>query len=79
MKAQNHSCLLFNCGQLVGWLTKVKFHPNKFPDYIPDPITILQLDRSPAILTSNDFIRSNEILGKKWPIYVVIGHFVITI
>ena len=34
---------------------------------------------SPAILTSNDFIRSNEILGKKWPIYVVIGHFVITI
>ena len=42
-------------------------------------IACTHIDQSPAILTSNDFIRSNEILGKKWPIYVVIGHFVITI
>ena len=34
---------------------------------------------SPAILTSDDFIRSNEIIRTKWPIYVVIGHFVLTI
>ena len=27
------------------------------------------VDRSPAILTSDDFIRSNEILRTKWPIY----------
>ena len=37
------------------------------------------VDRSPAILTSDDFIRSNEIIRTKWPIYVVIGHFVLTI
>ena len=29
----------------------------------------LQLDRSPAFLTSDDFIRSNEIVTTKWPIY----------
>ena len=34
---------------------------------------------TPAILTSEDFIRSNEIIRTKWPIYVVIGHFVLTI
>ena len=28
-----------------------------------------QLDQSPAILTSDDFIRSNEIVRTKWPIY----------
>ena len=27
------------------------------------------LVRSPAILTSNDFVRSNEIVRTKWPIY----------
>ena len=27
------------------------------------------LDRSPAILTSDDFIRSNEIVGTKWSTY----------
>ena len=37
------------------------------------------LDRSPTILTSDDFIRSNEITRTKWPFYVVIGHFVLTI
>ena len=31
------------------------------------------LDQSPAILTSDDFIRSNEIIRTKWPIYVVIN------
>ena len=34
---------------------------------------------SPAILTSNDFVRSNEIVRTKWPIYQVIRHFVLTI
>ena len=29
----------------------------------------IQLDRSPAVLTSDDFIRSNEIVRNKWPIY----------
>ena len=37
-----------------------------------------QLDRSPAILTSDNFIRSNKIIRTKWPIYVAIGHFVLT-
>ena len=37
------------------------------------------LDRSPTSLISDDFIRSNEIIRTKWPIYVVIGHFVLTI
>ena len=27
------------------------------------------LGRSPAILTSDDFVRSNEIIRTKWPIY----------
>ena len=30
---------------------------------------ILILDGSPAILTSDDFIRSNEVFRTKWPIY----------
>ena len=38
-----------------------------------------KLDQSPAFLTSDDFIRSNEIIRTKWPIYVVIGHFVLMI
>ena len=33
------------------------------------PTKTKQVDRSPAILTSDDFIRSNEILRKKWSIY----------
>ena len=37
------------------------------------------LDRSLVFLTSDDFIRSNEIIRTKWPIYVVIGHFVLMI
>ena len=36
-----------------------------------------QLDRSPTFLTSDDFIRSKEIIGPKWLIYEVIGHFVL--
>ena len=31
---------------------------------------------SPAILTSDNFVRSNEIIKTKWPIYVIISHFV---
>ena len=38
-----------------------------------------QLDRSPAFPTSDDFIRSKEIIRKKWPIYEVIHHFVLMI
>ena len=41
--------------------------------------SVLYLDRSPAFLTSDDFIRFNEIIRKKWLIYKVIGHFVLTI
>ena len=37
------------------------------------------LDRSPAFLTSDDFIISNEIIRTKWPIYEVICHFVLMI
>ena len=37
------------------------------------------LDRLPAFLTSDDFIRSNEIIRTKWPIYEVIRHFVVMI
>ena len=37
------------------------------------------LDRSPAFLTSDGSVRSNEIIRTKWQIYVVIGHFVLTI
>ena len=33
------------------------------------PIYLSQLDRSPAFLTSDDFVRSNEIVRTKWPIY----------
>ena len=38
-----------------------------------------KIDWWPAILTSDDFIRSNEIIRTKWLIYVVIGYFVLTI
>ena len=31
------------------------------------------LDRSPAFLTSEDFIRSNETIRTKWPIYCIIA------
>ena len=45
----------------------------------PDHLESIILE-SPAILTSaDDFIRSNEIVRTKWPIYQVIGHFVLTI
>ena len=36
-----------------------------------------QLGQSPTFLTSDDFIRSNEIIRTKWRIYEVIGHFVL--
>ena len=38
---------------------------------------IRYIDGSSAFLTSDDFIRSNEIIRTKWPTYVVIGHFVL--
>ena len=34
-----------------------------------DGIKQYDIDPSPAITTSNDFIRSNEIIRTKWPIY----------
>ena len=43
------------------------------------PIYLSQLDRSPAFLTSDNFVRSNEIVRTKWLIYSMIGHFVLTI
>ena len=48
------------------------FHQN------PSKFAIL-LDRSPVFLTSDDFIRSNEIIRTKWPIYEVICHFILMI
>ena len=33
------------------------------------------INQSPAFLTSDDFVRSNEIVRKKWPIYEIISHF----
>ena len=36
-------------------------------------------DRSPAFLTSDDFIRSNEIVRIKWLIHEEIRHFVLMI
>ena len=35
------------------------------------------LDRSPAFLTSEDFMRSNEFVRTKWSIYYIISHFVL--
>ena len=32
-------------------------------------VQILQLDQSPAFLTFDDFVRSNEIVRTKWSIY----------
>ena len=32
-------------------------------------VQIVHLDRSSAILTSDDFVRSNEMVKTKWPIY----------
>ena len=39
---------------------------------------VLQLDPSPAFLTSDDFVKSNEIVRTKLPIYLVISHFFLT-
>ena len=41
--------------------------------------TYIQIDWSPAFLTSDNFIRSKENIRTKWPIYVAICHFVLTI
>ena len=50
------------------------------PGFYPTRFYLLRyLDRSPAFLASEDFIRSSEIIRTKWPIYVVIVHFVQTI
>ena len=37
------------------------------------------LDQSPAFLTSDYSVRSNEIDKTKWLIYQIIGHFVLMI
>ena len=63
----------FFCGLLV-----VRFWPWAFAWWANQPKSRL-LDRSPAILTSDDFIRSNEIIKTKWPTYYAINHFVLTI
>ena len=63
----NEDQLMKNCGQLTKYFSEIQPYFGK------------KLDRSPAFLTSDDFIRSNEIIRTKWPIYVVISHFVLTI
>ena len=60
----------------VGYYASVK--NIELLEHSGDTIATL-LDRSPAFLTSDDFIRSNEIIRTKWPIYVVIGHLFLTI
>ena len=61
-------------------ITVQKFYKNTLNEEAPAMLKLhTLLDRSPAFLTSDDFIRSNEIIRTKWPIYVVIGHFVLTI
>ena len=58
--------------QFISCLKSVLWR-NEFPRQVE------LLDRSPAFLTSDDFIRSNEIIRTKWRIYVVIGHFILMI
>ena len=62
---------------VFGWETHHVWAPRNFWKFIEQDR--FYVDRSPAFLTSDDFIRSNEIIRTKWPIYVVIGHFVLTI
>ena len=57
---------IISCLKSVSWR-------NEFPRQVE------LLDRSPAFLTSDDFVRSNEIIRTKRQIYVVIGHFVLMI
>ena len=63
----NEDQLMKNCGQLTKYFSEIQPYFGK------------KLDRSPAFLSSDDFKRSNEIIRTKWPIYVVISHFVLTI
>ena len=63
----NEDQLMKNCGQLTKYFSEIQPYFGK------------KLDRSPALLTSDNFIRSNEIIRTKWPIYVVISHFVLPI
>ena len=58
----------------ISYETKIKL-----PLEIDFDFFLQYLDRSPAILTSDDFIRSNEIIRTKWSINVESGHFVLTI
>ena len=37
--------------------------------YYIHTVLALQLDQSPAFLTSDDFVKSNEIVRTKWSIY----------
>ena len=48
------------------------FFGRRIPNFI-------QIDRSPAFLIADDFIRSNKIVKTNWPNYQVIGHFILTI
>ena len=63
--------LLHNCHLSLNYkiVTKVVIVPGMY---------FLLLDRSPAFLTSDDFVRSNEIIRTKRQ-NVVIGHFVLMI
>ena len=73
------SLLYFLCSGSICWpFFSLVSDVHWFSSFIHTLIIIL-LDWSPAFLTSDDFISSNKIIGTKWPIYLVIRHFVLTI
>ena len=60
------------------WLMEIIWMWNEFM-YIMGCKLNWHLYRWPALLISDDFVRSNEIIRTKWQIYKVIGCFVLTI
>ena len=60
----NEDQLMKNCGQLTKYFSEIQ-------PYFGKKIRL--------IACFSNFIRSNEIIRTKWPIYVVISHFVLTI
>ena len=82
--ATYHNAIKLNLWEkiwLVYWSQFLSLPPYFPVRYLFDisSIYVDLLDRSPAFLISDDFMRSNEIIRTKWPIYVAIGHFVLMI
>ena len=80
----SHNAIKLNLWEkiwLVYWSQFLSLPPYFPVRYLFDisSIYVDLLDWSPAFLTYDDFMRSNEIIRTKWPIYVVIGHFVLMI